>query len=228
MYQAFLFLAILFQISGLIRQKTKKIIVYIAALLTTLSTTGYIALICLFPLFLLRHKDLKLKNIFLIVALLVVIALIYQYTDILSSDGVVFEKFYRKSYNDGDSSVSRFASVFCNVKIFLEHPFLGIGLEKIAQIFPIYSFEMFGATTKSNTNTILFFFAVHGIFFGLLVSYFFLYFAKCLTSKTIESVVIALALSVVCCGELFYFSGWVYILSFYGFNHFLGTFNEHI
>lgn len=226
-YQAFLFLAILFQISGLIPSKTKKIVVYIVALLTTLSTTGYIALICLLPLFLLRHKDLRLKNIFLMVLLLVAIMLIYQYTDLLSSNGMVFEKFYRKSYNDGDSTVSRFASVFCNIKIFMEHPFLGVGLEKIAQFFPNYSLEMFGATTKSNTNTLLFFFSAHGIFFGLLLSYFFLYFARCLTSKTFESIVIALALCVVCCGELFYFSGWVYVFAFYGFNHFLGRFNEH-
>lgn len=225
-YQAFLFFAILFQLSGLIPAKTKKIVVYVVTLLTTLSTTGYIALICLLPLVVLRHKDLRLKNFFLMALLLIAFVLIYQYTDLLSADGKVFEKFYRTNYNDGDSSVSRFASVFCNAKIFLENPFLGVGIEKIFQIFPTYSLEMFSAITKSNTNTILYFFAVHGVFYGFILSYFFLSFARCLTTKTIESIVIALSLIVVCCGELFYFSGWVYVFAFYGFNHFLGMNNE--
>ena len=224
-YQALLVFALLFQIFFL-KKNACKILIYTIAVATTLSTTGYISLLFILILFFYQHKDLNVKNLFFVIFVLILIALVFFYTDLLSSNGAVFEKFYRTSYHDGDTIVSRIASVYCNISIFLENMMFGAGIYHTGELFPKYSLETFGVSTGSNTNTILFTFASQGVVYGSLVSLFFLYFSKCITKNKIETFLVFLILITECCGELFIYSGWFYVFTLYGFKEYKKTLLE--
>lgn len=215
-YQALLLIGLLFQTSSFLKMKNYKVVVYIIALLTTLSTTGYTGLLLFIPLICIKKINYDFRKIFFLIIPFVCFVILYYYTDLFSLEGRVFEKFTRVNYHDGDSTVSRLASVFCNVKIALEHPVFGVGIQKIAEIFPIYSLEMFGASTKSNTNTILYLFASFGFLYGMMFNFFFLFFSRILFPRRMEALLAASILVIVCCGELFIYSGWLYVLMYYG------------
>lgn len=216
-FQIVLNVALIFYISLNKQVDYKKIAVFVSAIVLTKSTSGYITLA-----FVLLYITSQSTNkggfsgyilIFLLFASLIALA---TYTDLLSADGEVFNKFQDTQRS---STVSRYASVVCNYQMFMESPLWGVGLTGAQEKFPELCFRYFHVFSESNTNQLLYQFASLGLFFGLIWTIggakFFLSFGRSVYSKWLLIVVFFL----LCVGENLTYSILFYLFIFYGFQN---------
>ena len=142
-----------------------KLVLLIAALILTFSTTGYITLGSLMIFYILKNRGrLKGNNILFILLFTAALFFLWTRTDILSNEGDVFSKLEDISRA---STISRFGSIYANIQIFLENPILGVG-GNLSDLFPKYCLSILGFESEHNTNTILIQFATFGVLYGLL------------------------------------------------------------
>ena len=167
-FQIYLNLAILFHCIRNKEISIIRILTFIIALVLTFSTTGYIAcgIVFIFLFFQLRRKNRSSKKgIFLMLIIFVAIIILSVTTNILSSNGMVFNKFN----NFGRATTAaRMGSVFGNISIWSSHPIFGVGITALPSLFEDYCVSSYGVSTQSNTNSILVPFAMFGLLYGLL------------------------------------------------------------
>jgi len=216
-FQIYLNIAIIYEL--FIRKATrwKNIVLLIAGVIITFSTTGYIALLWILLSYFLFEKKEKVtkKNIAAMAFLLLLIIAVF----FISDYSMLYDAVFGKMTNEESGSViARSASVFVNLSIFWEHPLVGVGMDAINQEMVLRSMVMYSKSTTHNTNTLLYPLAAHGILYGGLFILGTCYFPKNLSSKKIARVAILVALIMLYIGENLRYSILPYILIFYGFN----------
>lgn len=144
------------------KKRKKHLIVFTITMLTTLSTAGYIILTVFYCYLILVNKEIKHKTIIVILISFVLLVLITQ-TNILQSDGRLFNKF-KKGTNVYGSWFARLSSLTQNLSIAIKNPLFGVG-----------RYTLYGTVLAENgvyaaidnTNTILIGFASYGFLFGI-------------------------------------------------------------
>ena len=216
-FQMYLNLAIIFE---LFRQKGirwKYVFILMAGVFITFSTTCFIVLIWIFVSYALLVKKEKVtgKTLLALTMLLVVLSISFFAIDYAQLLEIVFGKL---SNSDSGSMIARSASVFVNLDIFFDHPFVGVGMSAINTEMVYRSALMYGRPTTHNTNTLLYQFAAHGLFYGGLFFMGTCKFTKCLSNKIVIRVSLVIALILIYVGENLRYSILPFILIFYGFN----------
>lgn len=177
-FQMFIILSLSY---GLFRKRDTslfRILVHFCSIVTTFSTTGYIAMIFIIAAIFFDGKfNKKLKRNLLWVFLFAVTYMLL-FTDLLFKEGYgsVFGKLF--AGNESSSFVARKASIFVNLKMFLLGPIFGKGVTFVENNFPEYCFLLYGYTSQHNTNTICILFAEFGLFFGIIYVFLYCYFVK--------------------------------------------------
>lgn len=218
-FQMYLNLAILFELYCEKAKNTKRIIVYILALVLTFSTTGYICLFWIVTSYLLFYVDSgtrkSIVNFLLLLLLLIIAGVLFILFEDSITTGVVFGKLFDPTH--GSTNV-RLASVITNIEIFVDNPIWGIGMEAIPQefIYRTLASKLIYGYTSQNTNTLLYQFAAHGILFGSAFTIGTYRFGKKLSDSKIVIFIIFIAIVLLYIGENLMVSMLPYIIIFYG------------
>lgn len=177
-YQIYLNLALIFNIYISGRLELTRALVYVTAIILTQSTAGYICLAIFLLYYILETKKNRARfyNYLMSFVIIIAIAVAYTRTSLLSADSDVFVKMT----DENVSTISRMASVKINLELFMSHPFFGVGLTDIAELFDIKCKEFYGFSQGiANTNTFLFQLAAFGpLYLGLWIYCFYYFFKK--------------------------------------------------
>ena len=215
-YQMFLILALLFHVYYAKKIKVSHLVMFILAIVLTFSTTGYIALVFFLILFLIKRNEFfsenKKKYAMVFLLILGILFMVTQ-TDLLSGNGIVFNKF---SNIKRTTMIARFSSIFANIEIWKENPIFGVGLIRVNERFPMLSYQLYGKAVSHNTNTLLCELATYGIIYTGILIYGYIKLSHALSVKVIERILILLIIFILACGEKLTFSPIIYILLFYG------------
>ena len=217
-FQAFIALALLIQISPSFKTNYYKISLYLLTMLTTFSTTGYIIAIVWLVLVFYEEKNFFGKKTLFLLFLGICGGFLFLYFDLmpLIDSMSVFSKL---SNSSGYTTASRYTSIVSNLYICLHHPLFGVGIQKVGEISPLLSYDFFGVYAESNTNTIFYHFSSQGILYALLWAIPYFLFAKRLFVERISYLLGGGILLLMCFGELFCYSGLFYLLIFYSFEN---------
>ena len=164
-YQAYLNLALMFLLFDRTKKMNiKQIILFVATLITTFSTTGYIAFAIIVMAFIFSNRlNIKLSYKILFVACIgVVVALLF-----VSSEDFV-EALVK--ITAGESSISastRFNSFFANIKMIVDYFPLGTGISNANDAFSTALVDLGNLYASTNTITLLIYFAKFGLISGL-------------------------------------------------------------
>ena len=218
-YQMFLIVAMLFQVFVIPKPKIRTQIIYILSILTTFSTTGYIALFFIVFIYMIKNNKYKkdsIKKVIFILILFLMLAYLLLFTDYLSNTGYasVFGKLFDRTQN---TTNSRLASVIVNIKLFLQSPIWGVGLTNVEILYTPISAQIMGIPTKHNTNTIFIQLAQYGMFFTTIWIVGIYRLSKIIWERKIVSFLIFILFIILFIGEILSFSIITNILCFYGF-----------
>lgn len=193
------------------------IVVFLVAILFSFSTTGFFALSFVILLLIVkyRNKGLRKGYFFLIVLLSIAIMSLSIFTDILSSEGVVFSKL---SNSEEHSFLARQYSVLTNWEIIKTSPIFGVGIEQTSKMFSSINYGLAGFTVSDNTNLYLAYMATYGIIYGFLCSYGLVLFGYKLTNTGEKRFLVCSSLLLVFVGEAMFENLLVFLLIAYGFN----------
>ncbi len=201
-FQMYLILSLVFGLFYKREQDWKKTIVLVLALLTTFSTTGYIALFMLMGGFwICNNKETKETKRVLAFLLVLTFSYMALFTDFLYKEGYgsVFGKL--SSANNSISLAARIASIKYNFLIFLENPFLGKGITYESEAFNSLTLSAYGVI-KSNTNTIMIQLARFGLLYGIVYTYRNInYVIECVKKNRIAIVMVAMSVICIYVGE---------------------------
>lgn len=171
-FAIFLSLALLFEVYYSSEKNLKRIVLYIATMLTTYSTTGYIivALIVLFY-YLIHINETNGNRLKKMISMLLVLVLIYfllfqHGRDLLWS---VFAKIFVN--NNNNSKASRFDSVLINLKIVSDNiakVLIGNGFYYTETHF-VSAAQSIGSYAYDNVNTIFRILTTQGLLYDLLL-----------------------------------------------------------
>lgn len=220
LYQILLNVALAFDIYQRNSLNYFRIGAFVGAIVLTKSTAGYIilAVVLAYLVFSIRRRKTDKSSYWIVLLLALAAFLLSLYTDLLSANGMVFNKLQ----DDGTSrntTVARMASVTCNIQMFLESPLWGVGLVYADEMFPRLAAERYGLFVGSNTNQLLFQFASMGFFYGMLwmigVGKFFLRLGNSIITKILLFVIFIL----LCVGENLTWSLLFYLFIMYGFKN---------
>lgn len=167
MYQVFLNLALLILFSGKVEErKLWPVLILIATIITTFSTSGYILCFLIIANYLAKKK-IKTNS----KALLVIISSSVLVVFLFLCGAIDFDhSIFKKLFTDNSSSNSRFGAFFVDVYIGFENLILGKGFAYTENNFHSIALSVFNLDAAHNTNTLLKMFAVHGaLFFSLYV-----------------------------------------------------------
>ena len=168
-FQAYINLALLFLLFDNEKKvDVKKAVLFIITLITTFSTTGFIAFSFIISAFILSGKT-KISSFYKIsfVAFFCIIAIFLFLTN---------EDFYNSiiKLSSGQNSISfstRINSFFANLKIISENLFFGAGISNADAAFSEALRSLGGASATTNTITFLIYFSKFGIITGLYYAY---------------------------------------------------------
>ena len=168
-FQLFVIVALIYELFRKEKSSGIKLVVFILAIITTFSTTGYIALGCvIFALILMNKNHLRKKQRRLLICIVIIFVITVFYlslfTDLLfKSDGYgsVFGKLFG-SYESASYN-ARIASILANIKIFFEDPIFGKGISYVDNNYSIIASNMFGMKIVDNTNMLFILLARFGL-----------------------------------------------------------------
>ncbi len=164
-FVVYLTIAYIFEfLNGEPEKKTRHLLVFTIAMLTTMSTAGYIILALIFIYIILVNRDIRYKPLIVLFIIATLMLLITQ-TDLLKSDSAMFSKFAMGTNSYG-SWFSRMSSVSENIRIAMNNPIFGVGRYSLYNIVLAKSGVY---VAVDNTNTILIGFAAYGILFGIIL-----------------------------------------------------------
>lgn len=215
-FQIYLNLALLFFIKLNGYLTFKRSIVYIAAIILTFSTTGYIVLLftLLYYFFKNESKGSKTQKHIIIFFILSLIVILSLYTTLFSADSIVFGKLI--NFEESKSGIARFSSVFGNLSIFASSPIFGVGITNLPDMFIDYCYQHYAFANTSNTSTIFVPFATFGLLYGILWVILLISFFKSFSDKNISIICICIAGLLSFMGENLVENVLVYILIGYG------------
>ena len=215
-YQMFLMIALLFHLYFSDELKKSHIVVFISSIVLTFSTTGYIALAFFLVLFLIKKNESftdNKKKYFIVLLMIVGIIYMITQTDLLSSNGMVFDKL---SNTKRTTTIARMSSIFVNLEIWKKSPIFGAGLISVSEMFPSLTYQLYGKAITHNTNTLLCELSTYGVIYTAVLIYGYVKFSKAMSEKFMERLMILLIVFILSCGEKMTFSPIIYILMFYG------------
>lgn len=215
-FQMYLVWAMMLEVFWKKKMNVMNCIVFLTALITTFSTTAYIAVAMLIICFFLKKGDYResvIKKILFVIGGILLIVVV-RYTDLLAPDGIIFGKFT----SAGNPSLSaRYASFIVNIILILKNPLLGNGLSFTSENFSAYAMEYLNLKVSDNTIMILYMMATLGIIFGILFMIgIWKYCTKITESRMLQFGLLSIFL-VLFIGENLIFSPITYIFVFYGF-----------
>lgn len=166
-YQMFLNLAILFEL--FVEEKPRKgyLAAYCIALLSTFSTTGYIAFFWMMLIYILfggKNPRISKGSRWLILLPIISIVLFV----VITGTTIGRQVFGKASNLKEGTTMVRIASFFASIEIAGMHPLRGVGMENIGDyMYQITkSSDFYYGWTRQNSNTLLYQFAAHGCIFG--------------------------------------------------------------
>lgn len=220
-FQTFLNLALLFEVSK-IEYNKKHIVVFVIAILSTFSTTGYIALVLIGMLVLLKTDipDKKAKRTLVGIGFFVVLFLLTT-SNVTSSVFGKIQKFfeyqtYRESNWSNSSASIRYYAIVKPIEAFLNHPLFGLGYYGLNDY--TYSY-----TLNQNTCTFVNWFAMYGILYGIIMLFYTYKFTKAFSNKFIERILILVFLFTITMSENYVNSPITFWIAFYGIVFFDNT-----
>ncbi len=196
-FQIYINIAFLYGLFYRRENNWKVIMLFVITLMTTFSTTGYIALaLILGAYYCFEFKKVKKEKSVVLILLILVVCYMALFTNFLINDsyGSVFGKLFNS--NSSISFASRFESVIFNFRIFIENPLIGKGITYEAQAFDKLMIEKYGRL-NSNANTIMIQMARFGIVFAAVFIYRNVLFVNSIVRKNILSILLA-CLGVLC------------------------------
>lgn len=187
-------------------------IVYIIAIVLTLSTGGYLTLACVIGLILFSKNNKSKESRFLLKILLYVgiIAIVVSFATIQDSD--IFVSVFGKleSGSDHQSVASRMNSITGNLYVLRDNFFMGAGLNRSSEALKTYGIY------TNQTNTILDYFATFGFFIGTVYTICWCFFIRKLGKRLIEILFLFMAFMCIFFSEDYIGSIHFYILMLYG------------
>ena len=176
------------------------IVLLIGVLLSTFSTTGYVTLAFILFIYLLKEtRSKKNKRIVLLIILALSITVLpYYYESIFSTNSPVFGKVanffqYQDLYIRGvhmSSASVRLFSVIKPLEVFLKNPVFGVGHDNLVRMTAQF-------TNGSITCTFINWFAIFGIFFGILMLIGYWYIPLTIKTNNIVKILIMLLLMMI-------------------------------
>ena len=214
-FQAYLGLALIFDLFLLKDRKPIILIILSVTILTTLSTTGILSLGLILIIYLIAVKDKESnlnKRIILVVVILGIMVLLIS--DKLKS--MVFSKFTFDDINDSASFGARYYSIVGNLKIAVkEGLFFGTGIEKYNSIYINTLLGIGYNKDMSNTNTILSDLARFGWLVGIAETIMVWKFSKKLGENTFQRLGIVIVITIMLFMENFSYSlFWMSVMCF--------------
>ena len=196
------------------RPRYTYIAVFLVALGTAMSTTGYFVGYLLLSGYILRQN---IMNALLVSLLVMVLAagVIYVWPEIIH---FIFSKFDEDS-NEFASALARLSSISVPFLIFLDNPVFGAGLTRFVDQYLLFSEQLFGfpiSPDSASTNTILNMFAIYGAVLGLLTVGGLFKFAWSLTLNRLARLISFIALLMMFSSQELRFSVFFNCLIMYG------------
>jgi len=192
----------------------KYLIVFLIAVISTLSTSGIGILFLLLVGYMFKVNKFKIYlfvSTVLILSILTLIAL----PDFSS---LLFSKMDTDS-SDYVSTLARLSSFSVPFYIFLNNPVTGVGLTNFVTLYSIYSVELFGVfidPESASTNTIINTFAIFGFFYGGLMLLSFFKISKRLSKSTFSKIIVLVSILLMFSTQEMRYSLFVNVLFMYG------------
>lgn len=191
---------------------------YALTLFFTYSTTGYICLLLLIILTIIKGKKMKLSLIFII--LILAIGLSFGILKLINSlDGFLYFSMFGKlellldafQYGDSNAATSRLDSVILPFKYFLNSPIFGAGENGFEQISQLVGHNMFTCTPVN-------YFAYYGFVCGVICLVGFINYIRLKSKSLVEAVVLILILILTTSSENFAFNSILTTFMLYGYS----------
>jgi len=217
-YMMYLNLAIIINLFSYEKPNWRNVAVYIIAMITTLSTAGYVVLL----LILLVYYGVKRSRIGIFVILLLSMIFAVSYSYVVESD--LFLNTIGKFSISSDKYVSaeaRFASTTAPLNIMFNHPVFGTGLEMFTTEFERFALRVYRVSYTRDggaTNTLLNLGAIYGVLMLCIMLRFLFKFAGMiqLRKNVILSLFLFLAMLLMLSNEEVYYTVFFMTLIMYG------------
>ncbi len=215
-YMIYLNIAILFELFYFNKPNKKHILVFVIALMTTLSTGGFLVFLMIFITYFLKTKKIRkyLQSLVFGALIVLIVSLNFDYFE--SS----LMKFDPASTNYG-STVARIASVTVPLNIFMDSPMIGVGFANFESLYQTYSYELFGFIMLSgghSTNTLINALATFGIIYFILIVIGYYKFTKVFSKSLLIRILIFTSFILMFSNEDIRYSLLYSTLLFYGYN----------
>ncbi len=215
-FAIFLLFALIFELFFAKNIKIKRIAVYIAAGVLTLSTMAILVIpivVAIYLLYLIIDRGCSKKhNVFLGILAILMIALV-----IIAITGT-FEKLFAAAFNkllvNNSSRDSRFYSIIVNIDMMLRNPVLGNGWKYVEDNFITYG-NKYSSHIVANTNTIFKVLSIYGVvYFSVFLKEMYGFTRK--FTKGIIPLLLLFSFFVVLSNEDMMVNILIYIIIFYG------------
>ena len=213
-FQAYLCLAVIFDLFYLKDKKPIKMLILALAALLTFSTTGFLCIaLILFVYLVAGNKKFTINKVTILLFGLVGLIVIFSSEKIMD---MVFGKFDFDDINDSSSFGARYYSIIGNIVIMFKNGFLlGTGIEHYSEIYRSVVNGLGYFTDMSNTNTIFVDFARFGWLVGGVNVYLVFRFSKKLGDNLAQRIGIMLSIFMLLFMESFTYSlFWMSIMYF--------------
>ena len=214
-YAIYLVFALLFQLFVFETSNYKRIFLYILCLIITFSTTGYLSFLVLIIGFLMSKRTSNmskwLKNIFILFAILIAIAIVILDTSL------IYDTVFSKLTNGTSGATTRYSSFFNGIKVAFDHPLFGVASDS-SQYMAEYVFSdgsIFNNGGTSITNTVVAQYASYGLIFGTMFLLGTLRYLLLISKSKFEWFFLCLTIMMTYFGEKF-FSFFPFVFVFYG------------
>lgn len=213
MYMVFLNIAIMLNTITSKQKNPLRLVVFIAAILSTMSTAGIVILGLNIVFMQLRGHKINLKP-------LIIFAIVGAV--LLSLEALWYQLFNKVTMGEeSNSTLARVASFIVPAHIALDYPF-GCSPSLFEDLYMSYSQKQFGISLSLSmmTNTVLMGLAVWGWLFALAFIGLIIRFAKSLSKSLLEAIIIFFIIVLSLSNEAMLYSLFIYILLFSTyFNH---------
>ena len=215
-YQAYLNIALMFLLFGDFKRKNKPIdiLILIIAVISTISTTGYLVLGLLILAKMVTRENTSLLSKVSIASLLVVIVIVAVNNETINY--LLFDKMSSSSANN-ISNATRLYSILQNGKGIMQNPLFGISPSKYSKLFSESHSVLGAVSTGVNTTTSLSVWALYGVVFFFVYNAGIMYFVKFFKEKFMSTLLLIVALFVIFNTENMNYSLFFTLIPFWGF-----------
>lgn len=217
-FQAYLNIAIAFELFSK-SPNFKRLNIFLLALITTFSTTGYIALLILifaYAMFSNKVPNGKWLKVILIVFIIAFILVVIKFASHPSNPFMKIVHFYNEQEWDGSGDITsasvRFFAIVLPIQAFLEKPLFGYGYNGLTQYTLLF-------TNGMNTCTMINWFAIYGVFFGLMMFYGYYKLTSNICNNSLARKILFVFFFIVMMSENFAANAFFFLLCLYGYSN---------